>query len=334
MIQIAEQQTIGGQELILFRLFNSQGCYVEVLNLGATLVSVVVPDQQGVLENVILRYNNMADYLTDTSHLGATVGRFANRISQSQFTLNNTVYHLDANDGINSNHGGFKGFNKKYFRGSIENNALILSTESADGEGGFPGNMQFSVRYSFDEQNTLQIEYSAVSDQDTVFNPTNHAYFDLSAGKGKPLEQELKAEADTFLEMNDSFLPTGKILNMEATAFDFRTYTPFSQLMPLKKERLKGYNTYFIGLPGEKRASLRDKVSGRQLDVYSNMPGVQCYTGDYLSGQHQPFSGVCLEAQGYPDAPNHPHFPSCAIKANREVKNYIRYHFLLASLGR
>ena len=322
---------IGGQELLLFRLQNNQHCYVEILNLGATLVSFVVPDKQGIRENIVLNYSNIADYLSDTAYLGSTVGRFANRITNARFSLNEKTYCLDKNDGENSNHGGFKGFNKKLYNHCIEGDSLLLSMESADGDGGFPGNMQFSVQYTLDDQNTLHITYRASSDQDTLFNPTNHAYFDLSAGKANPIDQELKVEADSFLEANDQFLPTGRILPLQDSPFDFRSYKAISALMPFKNEILKGYNTYFIGREAAEkemiplRASLQDRCSGRILQVFSDMPGVLCYTGDYLSGQHQAFSGVCLEAQGYPDAPTHKHFPLQILLAGQEAVYRIDY---------
>ena len=331
-IKIHQQQSLSGYDLVLFRIKNAKDCYVDILNWGATLVSIVVPDKHNTRENVILNYNNIADYLSDAAYLGCTVGRFANRISNAQFTLNGKNYLLDKNDGENSNHGGFTGFNKKIYQHSIEGDTLVLTTKSKDGEGGFPGNMRFSVRYSFDDENILHIEYRAVSDQDTLFNPTNHAYFDLSAGKSNPLDQELKVEADTFLEMNDKFLPTGKILNMEGTPFDFRSYTSFAKQMPFKNEILKGYNTYFIGrekaaTSSVLRAALCDNYSGRILQVYSDMPGIQCYTGDYLSGEHSAFSGVCLEAQAYPDAPTYTHFPSCILLKDKEFISHIDYCF-------
>jgi aldose 1-epimerase len=179
----------------------------------------------------------------------------------------------------------------------------------------------------------LNIEYRAVSDKKTIFNPTNHAYFDLSGGKTEPLDHELKVFGNSYLEANDEFLPTGNILLTAGAAFDFNEYQRIRELMPLKKEVIKGYNTYFIGdetKNGEMRmlASLMEKNSGRILEVSSDFPGIMFYTGDYLSGQHKPFGGLCLEAQLYPDAPNHKHFLSCIVNAGQEIIYRLRYKFL------
>ena len=326
-ITIQQQQTINGEYLILFRIQNKQGCYVEILNFGATLVSIVVPDKKGNLENIILRYDNIADYLTDSFYLGCTVGRFANRIGGAKFTLNGKTYFLDKNDGNNSNHGGFNGFNSKIFDYEIQDDKLILSCESEDGEGGFPGNIKFTVTYSFTDNNELHIEFDAISDMETIFNPTNHAYFNLSGKQNSILNHKLKVFSDNYLETNDEFIPTGKINSISYNpAFDFRDYQEISGLMPLKNEIIEGYNTYFISKFNNKikqLASLTESESGITVDIYSSMSGVQIYTGDYLSEPHQPFAGICLEAQFFPDSPNHPNFETCILKPDEEVAHSI-----------
>lgn len=324
--------SLQGKEIVLFRLTNQTNAFVELINYGATLVAVAVPDKFERSENVVLTYKNKTDYLSDTSYLGSTVGRVANRITKARFELNGKTYQLDKNDGENSNHGGIDGFSKKIFDFKIEEDGVLFFIESKDGAGGFPGNLRFSVKYSFSDKNELLIEFNAESDKDTVFNPTNHAYFNLFPGNGNVLEHDLKVYSERYLEMNDDFLPTGQILPIADTGFDFRKFRKISEMMPLKKEILKGYNAYFVT---EKRnadefklsASLRERNSGRCVDVYSDMPGVQFYTGDYLSGEHQPFDGLCLEAQFYPDAPNHPNFPAVLLKAGESVSHRIMYKF-------
>ena len=326
---IQQQQISVGQNLILFRIQNERGCYVEILNLGATLVSVVVPDKEGILGNIILQYDNIADYLTDSFYLGCTVGRFANRIGGAKFSLNGKSYFLDKNDGNNSNHGGFNGFNSKIFDYEIQDDKLILSCESKDGEGGFPGNIKFTVTYSFTDNNELHIEFSVISDMETIFNPTNHAYFNLSGKKGTILNHKFKVFSDSYLETNDEFIPTGKINSLSQNpAFDFRGYKEISELMPLKSEIIQGYNTYFVSNSNDKikrLASLTESESGRVVDIYSSMSGVQIYTGDYLSEPFQPFAGICLEAQFYPDGINHSDFETCVLKPDEEVKHCIVY---------
>lgn len=322
------------QMLETYKLQNKDGAYIEVANYGATLVSVVVPDKDGKLENVVLSYEDINDYLTDQFYLGSTIGRVANRISNAQFMLDGRVYLLNKNDGLNSNHGGYTGFNKQYFSVEEKDDKLIFKYLSKDGEGGFPGNLQLMVTYSFSEYNVLTIEYNAVSDMRTVFNPTNHSYFNLASEKNNVLSHELKIYGEEYLESNKEFLPTGRIRSMDETGFDFRDFKRLGEIMLKKEEEIPGYNTYFISNSDEEiklLASLKDEQSGRQVDVYSDMPGVQVYTGDYLSAPFKPHSGIAIEAQIFPDAPNHPNFPTCVIDANKEVKHLIKYKFTVIS---
>lgn len=331
MITIQKKSRHKEQELVLFRIENTSGAYIEVLNYGATLTSIVVPDQTGKKENIILGYNNIEDYLSDQFYLGSTIGRFANRIAKARFDLDGSTYHLDKNDGENSNHSGSDGFNFRIFDHKITEDKIILSLESKDGDGGFPGNIHFSVIYSFSDNNELIIGYKVIADKKTIFNPTNHAYFNLTAGKENILNHELKIQANDYLESDNQFIPTGKILPVAKTGFDFREYRKIAEMMPLKNEILKGYNTYFIGNNNNEKlqllASLKEHSSGRNLDVYSTTPGVQVYTGDYLSGAQPPFGGVCIEAQFFPDFPNHPHFDQLIILPGQECSQIIKYAF-------
>ena len=333
MITISKQEITSyqGEQIALFRITNSPGAYAEVINYGATLVSIVIPDKSDRLSNVILRYKNIEDYFTDNAYLGSTVGRVANRISNAQFTLNEQIYHLDKNDGKHINHGGFNGFSKKIFDYSIHDNSVVFSLKSHDGECGFPGEISFSVTYSFNDKNELQIGYQAVSNKLTPFNPTNHAYFNFLFHEENILNHELRIYADTYLESTDEFIPTGRILSVKDTAFDFRQYRTFNEMLPLKKEIIKGYNTYFISSDTtnklKKLASLKEENSSRQMDMYSTMPGCMIYTGDYLSGSHIPFGGVCLEAQYHPDGLNH-NFPANLLYPGKEAKEVIKYCFL------
>jgi aldose 1-epimerase len=323
---------------VVQRLTNSSGAYVELLSYGATLVSAVVPDRHGCLENVVLSYPSVQDYLADDCYLGSTVGRFANRISGAKFTLNGQTFFLDKNDGENSNHGGFAGFSKKQFACKERTgSSVVFAARSADGEGGFPGNVSVEVAYSFDNSNELLIAYRLTSDKDTVVNLTNHAYFNLFPRVRSILAHELMVDADRYLELDECFLPAGRLLPVARSDFDFSCYRSVGQMMRRKREpHIEGYNAYFVGRCASEKgmrrlASLREGASGRLLEVYATAPGVQLYTGDYLHGAHQPFAGLCLEAQGYPDAPNHPHFPSCALPANREYRQAIRYRFGVAT---
>ena len=326
-----ERLCCNGKDVILFRITDKSGAYAEVTNYGATLVSVCVPDKDGNMENIVLNYPNISEYLTDTCYLGSTIGRFANRIANAQFKLNGKTYGLDKNDGENSNHSGYSGFHQKIFEAEIREDVLALRTHSPDGEGGFPGNMEVEIHFSF-QNNILTIKYIAQSDTETVFNPTCHAYFNLSSGRKKSvLQHELKINSAEYLETDNNFLPTGKIMPV-AGAFDFTQYRSIGEMATKKQDVLKGFNTCFpIPDNGKPRpmASVKELTSGRAMTVSSDMPGILLYTGDYLCGNHAPFDGLCLEAQFYPDAPNQKHFPECTIKPGTQYEHIILISFNL-----
>jgi len=335
-ISIQKTVDVGDKQLILFRIQNSSGAYAEILNYGASIVSVVVPDKSGRLRNVVLRYDSPEDYITDQFYLGSTIGRVANRISGARFVLDGRTYLLDKNDGNNSNHGGFAGFNKKVFNHEISDGKLTLYAESPDGEGGFPGNLQVWVAYSFSDDNDLLIEYKAISDKMTPINFTNHAYFNLSGDSRISLHNKLCVRSSEYLESDDNFLPTGKVLPVENTPYDFRSYRNIGEMMLLKgKDILKGYNAYFVKNQLTEHntplASLRDSRSGIAVDLYTSMPGVMFYTGDFLSGQFTPFSGLCMEAQYHPDGLNHPHFIQNVLLPGQEKTDHIKYCFSVAA---
>ncbi|PXV65023.1 aldose 1-epimerase [Dysgonomonas alginatilytica] len=317
--------------IVLFRITNSSNAYIEMLNYGATIVSVVVPDKEGRLDNIVLHYDNPTDYFSDKFYLGSTIGRVANRISKAEFMLNGNSYHLDKNDGKNSNHGGYNGFNKKIFDYRIKENSILLYTQSNDREGGFPGNLNFSVEYSFSDNNELQIIYTAWSDKATPVNFTNHSYFNLSGKRNTILNNQLKVNSQEYLESNNEFLPTGKIYPVKDTAFDFGEYKEIAKMLPLKNDSLKGYNAFFIKESKHNEntplASLLDPDSGRTIDLYTSMPGVLIYTGDFLSDGFQPFEGICLEAQYHPDALNQPHFPSNILQPDQIKTDTLTYRF-------
>lgn len=330
-ISIQESLSFEGNDVVLLRIINSQGAYVELTNLGASVVSVVVPDKDGAMANVALRYDSLSDYFADPFYLGATIGRYANRISNATFTLDGNTYNLDRNDGRNSNHGGNNGFNKKIFDYSIDSQSVVFYIESPDGEGGFPGHLKLWVTYSFTENNELRIAYRSSSDKRTPVNFTNHTYFNLSATNGNALNHELLVNAEYNLGMDNAFLPTGKRLSVASTAFDFRDYRVIEQMMPFKNDNLRGYNAFFIGMSDCKDkpvASLRDPYSGRRLDVYNTMAGLQFYTGDFLSDKFIPYQGVCLEAHYHPDGVNHSGFDVCLLNPGEERADEIRFCFL------
>jgi len=316
--------TAHGHEVFLFRMENSSGAFVEITNYGATLVSVNVPDKNTKLGNVIIGFPTLQGYLDDNCYIGSTIGRYANRISKAQFSLDGTTYQLEANDGVNSNHSASSGFNTKVFGFEINEDELVMVLHSADGDGGYPGNLNLRVSYKWSDDNELSITYKAVSDQDTFANFTNHAYFNLSNGDETIVNHQLKISADTIVVAGDDYIPTGEIIPADKILLDTN----------------KGINSYYI-LDAEKvstngyAAQLSELKSGRKLTVTTSYPGVFLYTGDYLNSKHlnlanrysQPFEGLCLECQLYPDAMNRPEFPSALLKKQHVYNEYINFNF-------
>ena len=334
-VSIQNSTHLGDREVLLFRLKNSYGAYIEVTNYGATLVSAVIPDHRGELQNRILGYKNPEAYFTDPYYLGTTVGRVANRISNAKFTVGGKTYHLDKNDGKNSNHGGFSGLNKKIFDHEVLEDRVIFSTLSRDGEGGYPGNLDVRVSYSFTDNNEVMIDYEVKSDKLTPVSLTNHTYFNLSGKQSNATDHFLKVFAEERLEFDENFIPTGKILPLNGSldGFDFRKFQQISNNMLLKNEKnIKGFNTYFISKESptsdlKKTAELKEESSGVLLEVKTTMPGVQFYTGDYLGDDFLPFGGVCLEAQYFTDFVNRRNFIGSFIEKGRMWKEQIIYHF-------
>jgi aldose 1-epimerase len=329
--------THGGKDVFLFKLENASGAFVEITNYGATIVSMVVPDRNGKLENTVIGFPSLEGYANDRCYIGSTIGRFANRIGGAAFTLDGTKYTLEKNDGQNNNHGGPSGFHAKVFDFRVGTDFLSLSLTSADGEGGFPGHVDFLVIYSWSDDHELNIRFNAVSDKKTVLNFTNHAYFNLAPGHGDILEHELTLPSDTMLETDSGYIPTGVIINTTGNNFH---QTRIRDRVKFSGPSQTGVNRYFIlnhdGKPPMRRASLlTERTSGRTLEIFTTYPGVQLYTGDYLDSKHlstrfkqiHPFDGLCLECQYYPDAPNHNNFPSTVVEAGQAYDERIVYKF-------
>lgn len=301
--------------------------HIEVTRADRALGKILV----GNSKNIILGYDKIEDYLSDKNYLGATIGRFANRISNASFEMDGKSFFLDKNDGANCNHGGFSGFHKKLFDHKVENGKLIFSAESGDGEGGFPGNLTLEVIYQLTDKNELVIDYQVSSDQKTPVNITNHAYFNLSGGD-TILDHQLKIESDTILESDSNFLPTGVFLDVKNNpGFDFQEFRTIEENMNLKQDIIRGYNSYFVLNENsnkkklKKIAALRNIKSGIQVELFSTMPGVMIYTGDYLSGDYQPFAGISMEAHYFPDTPNQINFPQDVYTVDNLWKETIVY---------
>ncbi|MBB5637093.1 aldose 1-epimerase [Pedobacter cryoconitis] len=325
--------TYQGQKIFRFRIQNNKGSFVELINYGATLAAIVVPDRLGNPGNVILGFDSFEGYLQDHCYIGSTVGRFANRISDASFKLNDETFKLEKNDGANTNHGGFSGFNTQIFDFNILDDEIHFMLNSKDGEGGYPGNLNFIVSYSFSNEDELRIQYSAQTDRKTVVNFTNHAYFNLSSESSGIMAHELQIESAHVLEADAAYLPTGKIIPAGTLTFKGQKIETC-----LAGADLKGLNTFYIFNPlnsCRKAAVLSHPATGRSLTIRTSYPGLMLYTGDYLTstlpGYHgvpyQPFDGLCIECQDYPDSPNHANFPSAVLEPGMHYQQYIHLKF-------
>jgi aldose 1-epimerase len=337
-------KTEDGQPVDLYILTNKNGMEAAITNYGGTVVSLKVADRKGKFEDVVLGYDNLDGYAAGKAYIGATVGRYANRIAHATFTLDGTAYTLAKNDGDNHLHGGF---NKRVWTAkdvsSSAGQALELTYLSKDGEEGFPGTLPVKVVYTLTDQNELKIDYSATSDKDTVLNLTNHAYFNLAGqGNGDILQQQIMIRADRFTPIDATSIPTGELRSVRGTPFDFTNSTAIGARIDQDDQQLKlgrGYDHNWVlnnGTPGSLflAAQAYDPHSGRVLDVLTTEPGIQLYTGNFLDGIHGKDGKVynrryafCLETQHFPDSPNHPSFPTTELKPGQHFQSTTVYKF-------
>jgi aldose 1-epimerase len=323
-----------GQAIDLYTLTNRHGMKVAITNYGGRIVSLLVPDRHGKMDDVVLGFDNLEGYLgKNDPFFGALVGRYANRIAHARFTLDGVEYRLAANDGENSLHGGLRGFDKRVWRPrplAGAHPALELTYLSQDGEEGYPGNLNVQVVYTLEEDNALRIDYTATTDKDTVLNLTNHSYFNLSGqGHGDILKQIAMINADHFTPIDATLIPTGQIESVAGTPLDFRRPTAIGARIDADDQQLRfghGYDHNFVlnrhGNGLALAARVTDPESGRVLEVLTTQPGVQFYTGNFLDGTIRGKGGVvyahrgafCLETQHFPNSPNQPNFPSTELK--------------------
>ncbi len=323
--------------LQVFTLENCGGLRVELCNLGASLQSVHVADRQGRYENVVLSYSNPRDHLNDAWYLGVTVGRVANRIGGAAIQRRDKRFALTANEGINQLHGGPAGLSQKRWQAELlGDKAVRFSCRSADGESGYPGNLEVELTYELDDEDTLKLVYEARCDQDTPVSLTNHAYWNL-AGRGDVLGHRLQLAADQYLALDSAQIPTGEMCQVAGTAMDFRQVKPIGRdidQVPGGYDHFWVVNRQNTGIL-KPIASLADPCSGRQMNILSTEPGVQFYSGNFLDGSRNDergralsrHSGLCLECHGFPDAPNHPHFPTIWVPAGQIYKQITTYQF-------
>lgn len=317
--------------LNVYTLKNSRGAEVSITNYGGAVTSIKVPDRNGVFGDVVLGYDTLEEYTRNPRYLGALIGRHANRIARGRFTLNGVEYQLAQNNGANHLHGGNHGFDKRIWSATATaENVLRLRYFSADGEENYPGNLTVDVDYSLTDENELRIEYAATSDKDTIVNLTNHSYFNL-AGSGDILGHELMLNAGAFTPVSEDLIPTGEIQPVENTRMDFRVARPIGQ---------GGYDHNFVLRDwdhGSIRsvARLREPSSGRVMEVLTTEPGIQFYSGNFFDGSVkgkggvalEKYAGLCLETQHFPDAPNHPNFPTTVLRAGERYHQVTIYRF-------
>ena len=340
-------KTEDGQQINLYTLTNKNGMEAAIINYGATLVSLKVPDRKGKLGDVVLGYDKLEDYEKGASFFGGTIGRYANRIAHGKFTLDGSAYTLPLNDGPNSLHGGVKGFNKRVWTAKdasgASGEALELTYMAKDGEEGYPGNLTVKVVYTLlADRNELRIDYSASTDKDTVVNFANHSYFNLNGeGNGDILGNELTLHAKQFTPIDATLIPTGKLENVKGTPFDFQHATAIGARINQDNEQLKfgkGYDHNWVldrAKPGlAPAAEVYDAQTGRVLDISTTQPGIQFYSGNFLNGAPgkggKPYnyrSALCLETQHFPDSPNHSNFPSTELKPGQHFRSTTTYRF-------
>lgn len=332
-------ETSGGEKVALYTLSNGT-TEVEIISLGAALRSVRTPDVNGVVADVVCGRDNVADYENYSGSVGVIVGRNANRIGGAKFLLNGREYQLKANNGPNNLHGGPGGFDKKVWDLEVvEENGeqkLVCRYFSEDMEAGFPGNLQVTVTYSLSEDNSLMIDYHAVSDADTIVNLTNHAYFNLAGHDSGPAYfHKLKLYADFYTPSDETQAPTGEVLSVHGTPFDF---TEWKVIKDGIDELGKGFDHNYILNVREKQmtliAEVLDETSGRKMEVYTNKPAVQLYTAENLrtspgkyGATYQPFAGICLETQLPPNCLAHPHLGTSVLRKGEVYHDQTVYRF-------
>lgn len=346
-----EKQEFGkaqdGTPVELYTITNANGMTAKYSTYGAVLVSLLVPDKDNKLADVVLGYDNVEKYYENGPNFGATIGRHANRIGGAAFVLNGKTYELDKNDGNNNLHGGFHGYHKRVWNGEAyegENGQVMEFTyHSEDGDQGFPGNLDVMVRYTLTDDNSIIIDYTATCDEDTVVNLTNHSYFNLAGhDHGTILDQKVWLDSDEFTWADKESIPDGTILKVEGTPMDFREMKTIGKDIESNYDQLiwgKGYDHNWVlkTKPGEISlvGKMQDDESGRVMEIYTDLPGIQFYCGNFLDGteigkdgvSYGHRSGACFETQYFPNSTGCKNFPQPILKAGEEYKTTTIYKF-------
>lgn len=341
-------KTVDGESVFNYTIENNIGTSVTLSEFGASVISLITCDRYGNYADIVCGYDDLDGYASGNSYQGAVVGRVANRIANAEFSLDGIKYTLAKNDNVNSLHGGNIGFSHRVWKSkcSMDDRCanITFSLFSPDGEEGYPGNLEVSVTYTLDNENALYIRYVARTDKKTVVNLTNHSYFNLSGySSGSILDHELQINADRFLPTDEFSIPTGEIMSVYSTPFDFKESKVVGKDIDADNIYLKracGYDHCFVFTDNadaySKKACLYDKKSGRALTLYTDMPAVQLYTGNFLCEENQRFKGgclqkkrmaLCLETQFMPDSPNHKNFTDCTLDPGQKYDHFTKFKF-------
>lgn len=338
---------VNNQVVHSYTLQNNKNIEITCLTYGCIISDIRMPNSKGEMESIVLGFDTIEDYIADSPYFGAIVGRVAGRIKEGTFQLDNQIYNLNKNEGKNHLHGGTEGFSHKVWEATpVENEDSVgvsFTYVSKDGEEGYPGNLLVKVTYLLNNNNELTISYEGSTDQKTLVNLTNHTYFNLSGNIKRPvLDHVLKIDSSKFLELDASLLPTGEIVSVDHTPFDFREGRVIRE--GAESDNLqnvlvgKGYDhPFLLGANNQQQVSLYDPVSKRKVDISTDQPAVVVYTGNQLTenveirgGTSQKYLGICLETQALPDAVHHKHFPSCELNPNETYKAITRYTFSIS----
>ncbi len=323
-----------GDAVSRFLIVCDSGISYEFTDFGARWIAANVPDRDGRVSNVLLGYDELSAYLSDGFYMGATVGRFANRIGGASFVIDGKEYLLEKNDGENTNHGGFSGFHNRLWQSELMENGIRFSLSSPDGEGGYPGNVRVVAEYSVVEDDALEIRHYAETDMKTYVNLTNHAYFNLGGAPGKVTDHLLRINSGRILSTGEDFIPDGRCVDVAGGIFDFREPKPIGRDMDMKNEQMRwnrGYNHCYVLKDVDtdellEAATLHDEASGRKMRVETDLPSVLLYTAGYYT---EPHAGLCLETQFFPDTPSHPHFPSCLLLPGERYSHRTVFTFII-----
>lgn len=330
-----------------YTLKNPSGSSAEILEYGATVVSLNVADRKGKFADIVLGYDDVKEYEKGSSYFGAIVGRYGNRIGKGKFSIDGKTYQLSINNGVNHLHGGPRGYNKVVWKAetieSVTDPAVKFKYVSNDGEEGYPGTVSLSVIYTLTKNNELKVEYHGTTDKTTILNPTQHSYFNLTGDLSKNiLDHELMIAADEITPVDDGLITRGELTKVKGTPFDFRSPTKIGKHINDVNEQIsfgKGFDHNWVLRTFDRKihsiATLYDSTSGRFMEMFTDQPGVQFYSGNFLDGTakgkkgtaYQFRTGLCLEAQCFPDSPNKPNFPSAVLKPGETYKQTTIYKF-------